>query len=687
MLPKSFISFVKHPFLLPRIFCWGMFLFAMSPLFLSLKLYFSLKKDFPELVADMNTAQTQAIQVFSADGKLLCKIYNEGRTAEVSYKDLPTALIQTFVAVEDSLFWEHNGIILSDIWEHYPYYHRTIPIQLASGLSWEITDRNIGGMITKYFLLPFLFEHHFTKEEILLYYLNNLYLYESCYGIENTSQQLFHTPTQELNLQQIALLGAMTQHYMGGRLYEEQEEAVKRRNKILSVMASKNIYPPAWKDSLQALPLGLVSLDSLEKPSTENEYIKEYVALYLKQWQAEHPERDIYSEGVNVYTGIDSRMQTEAENAMKAHLAYLQPIFDKENDSTILDEKSVKRWLRISDTYGRDKESGESDEVIFKKMDKKYETEIYTLKGIKDTVISEKEKILYHLGFLQAGMCAVDPQTGQVKVYIAGIDYRFFPYNQVSITKRHIGSAIKPLRFVNQLEAGVESCEIGRLLEYSVGGVPYEYPHKPTNQELIEGFARMGVESKIDTLSSFLLGNFDMSISELAGCYTPFVNKGVYTRPQLITKIESQKGNWKEEITSPTWQATSPTIANEILKMLHHIVSEDYGTGTSLVSSYKIKSEIAGKNGGVADNSGYWFTGLSHNLVTTIWVGSGDRTLHFKSMEFGQPSKVAMPIFGKWLHAMEEKRIISPTTFGEKRMTEYCPRPKPTKGAETAGWE
>lgn len=673
MLLQALISFFKHPFFVPRMFFWGLSLLAISPLLLLTKTYFSLKKQFPQIIENFDFNPSLPIQVFSSDGKLLCNIYKEGRTTQITYKDLPPALVKTVVAVNDSLFFEHDGVIVSDIWNTH-FYHYTLDMHLSYYLNRNIRDKFPTRLLKNKFLLPWMLEHYFTKEEILLACLNQMCYYEGAYGIEKTSENLFHTKTHDLNLQQIALIVAATKSYYLHHLYEEQEEALRKRNQILALMARKNIYPPEWKDSLQQIPLGLVPLDSTKKRSNENGYIKDYVTLYLKDWQEKHPEKDIYSEGLTIYTGIDSRLQDEAEKVLKSHLAEIQPIFDKEKDEKMIDEVTLNRYACRS-AYYRDRfMSGQKKEEILASMDEKLNTKIYTSQGEKDTLMSEKEKIRYHLGFLQAGMCAIDPYTGYIKVYIGGINHKYFPNNKVSLAKRQVGAAIKPLRFVNQLEAGIEPCEIGKFLEYAMGALPNPYPHSPKDQEIVECFSRMGITSEMELRPSTKLGVFEVSVSELAGSYTPFVNNGMYASPQLITRIESQKGDWHEDMLPVTWQATTPHIANAILKMLHEVVTADYGTGRSLSSKYKIKTEIGGKNGNIADNADFWFTGLTTNLVTTIWVGSEERKLHFKSMDHGQAAKIVMPIFGKWIQDLEKKGMIQPSLFGDKRIVNDCPK-------------
>ncbi len=663
--PEMLRKFTKHPFLLPRLFVWGM---MFMPIFFILNLfipaYFSAKKRFESIYADFSHAPYLPIKVLAADGKLLGEI----SVAEISYEALPKALVETIVLEYDSLFWTNDGINIPSF-----SLQGSIAQSMARNATRSIGRRRGNFLIENYFWLPLIFEMSFTKEELFTIYCNELFWDWDSKGIENASQGYFRKTISEINLQEIAFLVGMSENPSGKR---DSSRALNIRNRQLDRMAAHNIYPKAWKDSLKSLPLGVYP----EKPENGMQtYLKEAVHEYLKEWQKIHYQENIYEAGLEVYTRIDSNMQAIAEANVRKMMPNIQTSFEKNS----INKQEVKY-----DFWHKRLEYGRSEKELAKAIFEKREVSVFTWEGEKDTVMSPWEERQHYKKMQQIGFCAISPKTGQIKAYIGGIDKRFFPKDNVQSLKQ-IGSAIKPFFYGFALETDIYPCKVhpaglNKGMEYSMGTAPPYF--KIDGHATREYYQRFGFHSPLDTTSTLKIGMFDLSLMELIAAYTVFANKGTYIQPTLISHISDKSGN-RFEIPVVSWQATSPSIAAGILGALKNIAMEDYGTGMSLAAKYGLKGEVACKTGNTATSYHMaWFTGICPDLVTTVWVGCDERNRDRDNIGIF----TAMPIVGEWLKSLQQANLLLPQNFekyeGKLPNMECNPNIASSK-IDTEGWE
>ena len=669
----------------------------------------------PDETSLENPEKNLATEIITTDGKVIGKFYKENRTP-VAYQELPEHLKNALLATEDIRFYDHSGIDIRGTLRAAVYLGSkggasTISQQLAKQLFTDQASRNKfqrGIQKVKEWIIATRLERRYTKNEILTMYFNEYDFLNQAIGIESASNIYFDKPPSQLNVSESAMLVGM---FKNSSLYNplRNPEGVKnRRNVVLSQMQKYDFISKELKDSLQATPLEFkyTPQGHVEGLAT---YFREYARAFMADWTKNNPKSDgtnfnIYRDGLKVYTTIDAGMQSYAEKAMTSHMSNLQNEFTKQNKynktAPFRDvepeeiDRIIKNSIRRSERYRAMTAEGKSKEEILKSFDKKRKMRIFSWKGDIDTVMTPRDSIRYYKNYLQGAMMSMNPQTGEVKAYVGGVDYKHFKYDMVSTGKRQIGSTFKPFVYATAIDqmhmspcdtlpntpycipAGTKgnmndwcpknsSDKYGGMLSLtnalanSVNTVTARLIDRVGPEPVITLVEKMGIDTKnMLPVPSLALGTPDVSLYEMVGAYSTFANQGVYVKPSLITRIEDKNGTVLYQHTPQTKDVISSETAYVTINLLQGVTEAGSGSRlrhkTGANSAYKsavtgypyeFKNPIAGKTGTTQNNSDGWFMGMVPNLVTGVWVGGEDRSVHFESTMYGQGATMALPVW------------------------------------------
>lgn len=659
----------------------------------------------PSVEELQNPKSNIATLILSADHKILGKYYAENRV-NAEYKELSPWLIKALLATEDIRFNEHSGIDIKALFRsafglitgHSKGGGSTLTQQLAKMMfpRKKLSKPQLFLRKVKEWIIAFRLERNYTKEEIMTMYLNRFDFLNLAVGIKSASKIYFSTRPDSLNIQQSAMLVGMAQNPSLYNPIRFPERTLKRRNVVLAQMKKYNFISASMYDSLIQLPLGIKF-----NPDSHNEglatYFREYLReFFLKDWCAKHinPETgepyDLYKDGLKIYTTIDSRMQKYAEQAVQEHMHDLQIAFFKECKNKRnapfawnLTKKEIDDIMRTSakrtDRYKALKKQGWKEEDIFKTFHEKVPMRVYTLNGDKDTVMTPWDSIRYYKSFLQCGFMAMEPQTGYIKAWVGGINYKHFKYDHVKLSKRQVGSTFKPFLYALAIQEGYSPCyqvpnvrtcitdDLGRewcpdnsdgekgtgklvtlryALANSINYISAWLMKQFGPHAVVQLARRLGITSDLPEVPSLCLGTADISLYEMVSANATFVNKGTYTEPLFVTRIEDKNGKVLEQFTPKRNEVFSEEKAYIMLQLMRGVV--DYGTGVRLRYKYGLRNPIAGKTGTTQNNSDGWFIGLTPELAAGVWVGGEERSIHFNTLEMGQGASMALPIWAKF---------------------------------------
>ena len=689
----------------------------------------------PDETSLENPEKNLATEIITTDGKVIGKFYKENRTP-VAYQELPEHLKNALLATEDIRFYDHSGIDIRGTLRAAVYLGSkggasTISQQLAKQLFTDQASRNKfqrGIQKVKEWIIATRLERRYTKNEILTMYFNEYDFLNQAIGIESASNIYFDKPPSQLNVSESAMLVGM---FKNSSLYNplRNPEGVKnRRNVVLSQMQKYDFISKQVKDSLQATPLEFkyTPQGHVEGLAT---YFREYARAFMADWTKNNPKSDgtnfnIYRDGLKVYTTIDAGMQSYAEKAMTSHVSNLQNEFTKQNKynktAPFRDVEPeeidiiLKNSIRRSERYRAMTAEGKSKEEILKSFDKKRKMRIFSWKGDIDTMMTPRDSIKYYKNYLQGAMMSMNPQTGEVKAYVGGIDYKHFKYDMVSTGKRQIGSTFKPFVYATAIDqmhmspcdtlpntpycipAGTRgnmndwcpknsSDKYGGMLSLtnalanSINTVTARLIDRVGPEPVITLVEKMGIDTKnMLPVPSLALGTPDVSLYEMVGAYSTFANQGVYVKPSLITRIEDKNGTLLYQHTPQTKDVISSETAYVTINLLQGVTESGSGSRlrhkTGANSAYKsavtgypyeFKNPIAGKTGTTQNNSDGWFMGMVPNLVTGVWVGGEDRSVHFESTMYGQGATMALPVWALYMKDCynDERLAISKEEF------------------------
>jgi penicillin-binding protein 1A len=664
-----------------------------------------------------NPEQDVSSEVISSDGVLLGRFVRYHRST-VTFDQLSDPLVNTLLSSEDHRFREHSGVDLIAfvrvaiglVTFNLQGGGSTLTQQTAKNLfntrEAELTGKlgRAAGLFriviskTKEWIIAFRLEQNFTKEEILALYLNTVPFNNNAYGIKVAAETYFQKQPSELNYVESALLVGMLQGTSIFNPINHPERAIRKRNEVLrKVFFHKHISSKQVIDSLQQLPLQLNF-----KLQTPNEGLAPYFRAQLQEqlipWCKDRG-LDLFESGLKVYVTIDSRLQRYAEDAMKDHMSSLQRAFEKGwgNRNPWVDENGnelrdfVDRKLRQSDTYRNlVKTFGDDKETINKRLQEKRRMKVFSWNGDVDTLFNTFDSIRYYSRFLHAGMMAMEPHTGEVKAWVGGIHHGYFQFDHVQQGKRQPGSTFKPFVYGLAIENGYSPCQLfyDTSPTLNVNGQPYRVRNangtygsdqqftlrqamaRSLNsitiqlmdqlqpQNVAEFAKKLGITSKLDPVYSLALGTSDVSLYELVGSYSTFVNLGAYVKPYYIYRIEDKNGNVLEQFFQIPKQTIDEGTAYKMVHMFKGGVEEEGGTSGSLSEAVKVDNEVGGKTGTTDNGSDGWYVGLTHNLVTGVWVGGDQRSIHFPRWGEGSGTRAALPMWDKFMTRVYSHREV-----------------------------
>ena len=648
----------------------------------------------------------------------------------VELNELPQHLVDALVATEDIRFHEHSGIDFRALGravvkrgfmsQKTAGGGSTVTQQLSKQLYSPPAENLMERLIQKprEWVIAVQLERFYTKDEILTLYLNKYDWGYSAIGIHNAAMTYFSKPAKDLTIEEAALLVGMCKNSSLYNPIRRAELTQQRRNVVLAQMRKAEYLTAAQCDSLQKTPLTLSF-----RPTTHREGLATHFREYLRMiMTAKRPNRsnyaswqrqtfyedslawetdplygwcaknrktngenyNLYTDGLKIYTTIDSRMQKHAEDAVRKHLGgYLQPNFDKEqkgkrnapytNLSDAQVQEALDRSMKLSDRYRVMKQAGVSDAKIKEAFSRKEMMSVFTWNGVKDTTMTPMDSIRYYKGFLRAGLFSLEPKTGAVRAYVGGPDYTYFQYDMAMRGRRQVGSTMKPFVYALAMEQGMTPCDEVLCQPYTVNNwtpnngskarlgeyVTLRWGLAQSNNwitaylmtqlspfELVNIVHSFGVRNReIYPSPALCLGPCEISVAEMAAAYTAFVNKGLRSLPLLVTAIENADGKIVARFTPQQSEVISEQSAQNLLSMLTAVVNE--GTG-GRVRRYT-QAQVGGKTGTSQRHSDGWFVGFTPSLVTACWVGGEDRDIHFRSMSMGQGAAMALPIWGLYM--------------------------------------
>ena len=675
-----------------------------------------------------------ASEVYFADGPIMNRYFEKENRKYIGYREIPQSVIDALIATEDVRFYDHSGVDVRGLFRVAKGLltantsaggGSTISQQLAKMLFPRESDLNVFELAIRKFrewVIAVRLEKSYTKEEILTMYLNKYDFLNLAVGISSAADIYFQVPLDSLKVEQAAMLIGMAKNSSYYNPVRRPELTLNRRNVVLSQMYKYDKITREECDSLKKLPLGLnfKRVDHKEGLAT---YFREYLRLFMtankpdrkryrdlsqfrldsvawetnplygwckKNVKVDGSHYDLYSDGLKIYTTLDSRMQKYAEEAVREHLSQdLQPLFDKEkvkkhrppfsNDMTPTEiEEVLDRSIRQSERYRVLSKQGMSFKEIRKTFDQPLKMQVFTWNGIRDTVMTPLDSIKHYKSFFRSGFMVMQPQTGYIKAYVGGPDYRYFMYDMVSAGKRQVGSTIKPILYTLAMQEGLGPCDKvpnipqtfilptgepwsarggtkrqGEMVTLRWGLANSEnnisaWVLKQFTPEAVAQMAhKMGITSFIDPVPSVFLGTAEITVKEMVAAYSIFANKGVYNSPLPVYRIEDKYGNVLQEFRPESREVITENTAYLMCNLLEGVVTG--GTGVRLRYKYKLMNPMGGKTGTTQKHADGWFMGVTPDLVGGVWVGAEDRSIHFQNLANGQGASMALPIWAKFL--------------------------------------
>lgn len=695
-----------------------------------------------------NPQSNLATEIYSADQEILGKFFNENRT-RVAYNSIPPPVVNALISTEDIRFRSHSGIdarglarvIFRTIMlgEESSGGGSTITQQLAKLLFHDpannIWERSLQKL--KEWVIAVKLERSYTKNEILTMYLNKAPFIYGAYGIKSAATTFFNKQLDSLKVEEAAMLIGMLKNPSLYNPLRRPELTLNRRNVVLSQMQKAGLFNRETYDSLRMEPMQ-IDFNRDDHIHGLAPYFREYLRLTLAasepdradypswmeqrfiadsaQWvnnplygwinknlKADGTNYNIYKDGLRIYTTIDSHLQQYAEEGLKAHLGQdLQPQFFREKKgrtrapftSKITQEQYesiIDRAVKNSDRYRSLKQNNTPVDSIELSFKQPVEMTVFSWEGEKDTVMTPIDSIHYYKSFLRGSVFSMDPQSGHVKAYVGGPDYKHFKYDMATTGKRQVGSTIKPFVYTLAMQEGHTPCDMvpnisqtfylptgktwtprnsgsdraGEMVSLKWGLANSNnnitaWVMKQYNPEAVAKMIHsLGIKSSIDPVPSLALGTPDFGLDEMVAAYCTFANKGVHVEPLMVTRIEDRFHNVIASFSPRKREVLSEETAFLMVNLLEGVVNQ--GTGVRLRYKYKFESQIGGKTGTTQNHSDGWFIGLTPNLVTGIWVGGEDRDIHFDNLSIGQGANMALPVWALYMLKVYENEEIPVT--------------------------
>lgn len=697
----------------------------------------------PPVEGLLNPEDRFASRLFTSDGVEMGRFYqSRNNRVYADYSEISPNVINALIATEDERFMQHSGI---DIMALSRVLFKTILLRqknagggstITQQLAKQLYSPESDGLMDRFIQKPVEWaiavklERYYTKEEIIKMYLNQFDFLNNAVGIKTAAHVYFNTSPDSLKIEQAAMLVGMAKNpslYNPVRA-DRKDAAVGRRNVVLQQMLKADLITEAECDSLCALPLE-VKFTKVDHKDGIAPYFREAVRLMMQAkeprrgdypdwdqqrfvddsiqwatnplygWVEKNPKPDgtkynIYTDGLRIYTSIDSRMQKYAEEAVVDHLKNtLQPQFDREKGSRgpyttnsaelgqLTPRKLIDRAIRQSERYRVLKNAGMSDAEIMEEFDKPVDMTVFSYDGGQvQKTMSPRDSVVYQKMFLRAGFMSMDPLTGQVKAYVGGPNFHFFQYDMAGVGRRQIGSTVKPFLYTYAFEEGFTPCDmflnaqpsitlptgevwaprntgharIGEMVDLywaltnSNNWISARLMSELSPSTLARTMHTFGITNHLDPVVSLCLGPCDVSVREMVTAYTAFSNKGLRVDPIYVTKITDNNGNVISEFTPQYTEVMSQEAYFKMVNILQNVINS--GTGSRLRRApYNITAVMGGKTGTTNYNADGWFMGFTPNLVSGVWVGGDERYIHFNRMAQGQGAAMALPIYGLYM--------------------------------------
>lgn len=682
----------------------------------------------PDLQQLENPNTNLASQIISSDGETLGKYYFNDNRTPITFEQLPTNMVNALIATEDERFYEHAGIDWRGTLRAFVYLGKrggasTISQQLARQIFVGVRSRNIVKTVlqkAQEWVIAIQLEQRYTKKEILAMYLNKYDFGYQADGVQSAAKIFFNKTPQALSIEESATLVGMLKNSSLFNPIRRPERVRKRRNTVFQQMLRNDLISAEALDSLSKLPL-VISYT----PESHREGLATYFRAYLKEfmdgWINANPKPDgtnhnLYRDGLRIFTTIDSRMQRLGEEAVSAHMKNLQKEFSKQNiekenpSAPFLDLREgeidtlMLRTAFRSERWRKMKLAGLEEEEIKKVFQEKVPMRVFSWSGERDTIMSPMDSIRYYKHFLRASMMSMEPQSGHVKAWVGGFNYKHFQYDQVKQGRRQIGSTFKPFLYATAIDQlKLSPCDslpdalycidpmkhgntdawcpknsgdkygrtrtLKNALANSVNTVSARLMDLVGPRPVINLARKMGITSRLPAVPSIALGTPDISLFEMVGAYSTFANQGIYVKPVMVTRIEDKNGRALYEVVPETQDVLSQEAAYVTVNLMQGVTKHGSGARlrhaglekTSYVYEkvitgypYIFENPIAGKTGTTQNQSDGWFMGMVPNLATGVWVGGEDRSIHFKEITFGQGATMALPIWGSYMKALYE---------------------------------
>lgn len=697
----------------------------------------------PPVEGLLNPEDRFASRLFTSDGVEMGRFYqSRNNRVYADYSEISPNVINALIATEDERFMQHSGI---DIMALSRVLFKTILLRqknagggstITQQLAKQLYSPESDGLMDRFIQKPVEWaiavklERYYTKEEIIKMYLNQFDFLNNAVGIKTAAHVYFNTTPDSLKIEQAAMLVGMAKNpslYNPVRA-DRKDAAVGRRNVVLQQMLKADLITEAECDSLCALPLE-VKFTKVDHKDGIAPYFREAVRLMMQAkeprrgdypdwdqqrfvddsiqwatnplygWVEKNPKPDgtkynIYTDGLRIYTSIDSRMQKYAEEAVIDHLKNtLQPQFDREKGSRgpyttnsaelgqLTPRKLIDRAIRQSERYRVLKNAGMRDAEIMEEFDKPVDMTVFSYDGGQvQKTMSPRDSVVYQKMFLRAGLMSMDPLTGQVKAYVGGPNFHFFQYDMAGVGRRQIGSTVKPFLYTYAFEEGFTPCDmflnaqpsitlptgevwaprntgharIGEMVDLywaltnSNNWISARLMSELSPSTLARTMHTFGITNHLDPVVSLCLGPCDVSVREMVTAYTAFSNKGLRVDPIYVTKITDNNGNVISEFTPQYTEVMSQEAYFKMVNILQNVINS--GTGSRLRRApYNITAVMGGKTGTTNYNADGWFMGFTPNLVSGVWVGGDERYIHFNRMAQGQGAAMALPIYGLYM--------------------------------------
>ncbi len=665
----------------------------------------------PGLRSISNPNQSTATLIYSSDGKVLGKYFRENRTPVV-FDEISPKLIKTLIATEDERFYKHFGIdfegviaALKDMTQGRSRGASTITQQLVKNMYKTRNQYSTGlfGYIpgvkliiskTKEWTTAVKIEIFYSKKDILTMYLNTVDFGSNAYGIHTASKTFFKTTPAKLNYEQSATLVGLLKATSSYSPITHIKRSMERRNVVLDNLMKHKVITQHECDSIKLIPIRL-NYSVEQSYDGDALHFRAYLEKYLQDWENENG-YDIFSDGLKIYTTIDSRMQKYAEEAVNRQMRIVQRKFwdhwqgqnpwQDENHKDIVNfvediARKTKAYALLSARY-----KNHPDSVTYF-LNLPHRTKVFDYdEGEKQVTMSIMDSIRYMNHFLHSSFVAMEPESGDVKAWVGDINFKFWQYDKVAQSKRQPGSTFKLFVYTAAMMHGMSPCDLmvdkpvtwkfdesgkqkawtphnanGNFLNYpvtlknafaqSINTIAVQIAQQVGISEIIKYAYLLGIKTQLENQPSICLGSSDVSLLELVNSFGTVINEGNYHDPILITRIEDKDGNLIYQPQTQRHRAIPYEDAWLMTEMLKGGMTEPGGTSQALWSwdLFRYNTDFGGKTGTSSNHSDAWFIGVSPKLIGGAWVGGEHRSVHFRTGELGQGSRTALPIFGMFM--------------------------------------